>query len=80
MIYTRISIIALQAQDQESEKRPLTDDLPVVFGLQQQMEGQPAAGELTGQEAVLQEICALHFGRRTDSLVGLEVVKEASCL
>lgn len=51
-----------------------------MFSLQQQMEGQPAAGELAGQETVLQEICALHIRGWRDSLVGLEVLKEATCL
>lgn len=44
------------------------------------MEGQPAAGELAGQEAVLQEICALRITGRRNSLVRIEVMKEANCL
>lgn len=61
-------------------KGPLTDDLPVILGLQQQVEGQPAAGQLAGQRTLPQQIGALLSRGRRDSLVGVEMMKEASRL
>lgn len=51
-----------------------------MFGLHKQVEGQSAVGERVGQEAVFQKICVLNIRGRRDSLIGLQVLKEACCL
>lgn len=51
-----------------------------MLGLHQHVEGQSAVGEGVRQKAVLQQIRVLNIGGRRDSLIGLQVLKEACCL
>lgn len=51
-----------------------------MFGLHKQVEGQSAVGERVGQKAVFQKIRVLNIRGRRDSLIGLQVLKEARCL
>ena len=58
----------------------LTDDLPVVGGVHQHVEGQPALGQGAGLQAVLQQVGALQVRGRADAAVGLQVLQQADVL
>lgn len=58
----------------------LTDYFPEMFGLNEEMERQPAVGQGVWQKTVFQKISVLHIRGRRDSLVGLQVLKQAHCL
>ena len=58
----------------------LTDDLPVVCGMHQNVEGQPGVGQGTGLQAVLQQVGALHVRGRADAAVGQQVLQQADVL
>lgn len=79
-IFLSSSAIILNNENKTTDSGPLTDNLPVIVGLHQQVEGQSAVWQRVWQLAVFQKISVLHVRDRRDALVGLQVLKEAHCL
>lgn len=51
-----------------------------MFVLYKQLKRQPAVGQRVWKEAVLQKICVFNIRGWRDSLIGLQILKEAHCL